>query len=763
MKWESTQKKMLDDSTGAGDTLFERVVITSPLMVSAVTPVSETITKMNQAGTSYAVVVDQQPSSGSQRPHLVGLFTERDLVRTVAQEQSFAEAAISVVMNTHVPTISVEKVTSAIDLFAYMRQQQVRYLPVIYSSGQLAGIVTKQSLRQSITAPFLLKFKSVSEVMTTQVVCVSQVASVIQAAQLMATHNISCVVVSAGGDLPVGIITERDIVQFKVLGIDMHNTCVEQVMSTPLLPVNAQDSLWAAHQQMNLHRVRRLVVCTPEGRLSGLITQDSVLQALDSQDSQQMVALLRQEVMQLRAENQSLLEARNRELERSQRELSNQLENKQLEQKKTKAQLEAAYRELEKSHSELSRSNRTLNHTLQELEGVKQELQQSNVELTNRVEHSTSDLLRAEGRWHSLLEEVHLVVIGLDDKGRVNYANPFFLRLTGYSAENVLEKSWFENFIPHDDREHTYQYFQSLITAEDIPPSYQNAILTRSGSVRVIDWSNVALRDHSDRIIGTMSIGEDITERLAVDRMKGEFVSVVSHELRTPLTAIHGSLQLIANGLVDSDSQQGKELLQIAAKSSQRLVRLVNDILELERLESGKALLNREKVFSHQLTSQVARTFKVVADRQKINIAVSDPGIELMADSDRLTQVLTNLLDNAINFSPENTTISLSVGHATSSGSWQSPSIKDNNASTPKAASALFTVKDEGRGIPSEDLSSIFRRFTQVNYADSREKGGTGLGLAICHNIVHQHGGKIWVESTLGKGSCFFFTIPLAK
>lgn len=742
---------MLDDFAGAGDTLFERVVIASPLTVSPKASVTETIAKMHQQRSSYAIIAERQPMPqlNKQRSghHLVGLFTERDLVRAVASQQPFAEAQIAAVMNAQAPTILKKDIISAAAIFAHMRQRKVRHLPVVQANGQLSGIITQQSLRQSLTAPSLLKFKSVAEVMATPVACLSQTDLVIRAAQNMASQNISCVVASDNNGLPIGIITARDIVQFQALGLDVYNTRIATVMSTPLLPVSAQDSLWMAHQKMNQHHVRRLVVCTPEGNLAGLITQESILQALNSEDSQQMVALLQQEVMQLRTENQALLEARNRELERSQLSLSNRLEHKQLEQQQTQEQLEIAYHELEKSHDALSKTNQELNEALQELQSTKQTLQQTNIELERRVDQSTSDLLRAEDRWHSLLEEVHLVVVGLDIKGKVSYANPFFLRLTGYSAKEVLEESWFEKFIPQDERDHTYQYFQTFIKGGEIPLHYQNEILTRSGSARMIAWHNVTLRDRTNHIIGTMSIGEDITDRLAVERMKGEFVSVVSHELRTPLTAIHGGLKLITSGLVASDSLQGQELLQVAAESSQRLVRLVNDILELERLESGKAQLSRKKVLSQKATNQVARAFKMAADAKQITIAISDPGIALMADCDRLIQVLTNLLDNAIKFSPQNTTIELSVEHKRTSGK--------------EEATALFKVKDEGRGIPSEDLLEIFKRFTQVNYDDSREKGGTGLGLAICHNIVRQHGGKIWAESTLGKGSCFYFTVPL--
>lgn len=324
-----------------------------------------------------------------------------------------------------------------------------------------------------------------------------------------------------------------------------------------------------------------------------------------------------------------------------------------------------------------------------------------------------------------------------------------FLRLTGYSADEVLGKDWCETFILHQDYYPTYQYFQRLIAGEEVPMRYRHAVLTHAGTARIIDWNNAVLRDHQNAVIGILSIGEDITEQLEVDRIKGEFISAISHELRTPLTAIHGSLELLTRNLVSSESQQGKQLLQLAADNDQRLVRLVNDILDLERLESGKALLNKQQIDTRLLTHKVVDTLQVTAKEKGITLSVSDPGLFIMADGDRLMQVLTNLLDNAIKFSKEDSAV------------WLSVEQKDKPANN-TVAEALFKVRDQGRGISAEHLVQIFDRFTQINRSDSWNKGGTGLGLSICKNIVEQHNGSIWVESQPGEGSCFQFTVPCA-
>jgi signal transduction histidine kinase len=207
-------------------------------------------------------------------------------------------------------------------------------------------------------------------------------------------------------------------------------------------------------------------------------------------------------------------------------------------------------------------------------------------------------------------------------------------------------------------------------------------------------------------------------------------------------------LNLLSSGLVNTQSDKGRRVVAIAAESAERLVRLVNDILELERLESGKISLLKQTCNAVELMTKATEMIQVMANRGGITLSVSPQFIEFMADSDRIIQVLTNLLGNAIKFSPKGSTVWLSV-----------ELINQVNNPCPMV---LFKVQDHGRGIPPDKIESIFERFHQVDASDSRKKGGTGLGLAICRSIVQQHGGRIWVESNLGEGSSFYFTLPVA-
>ncbi|MDY7013733.1 MAG: PAS domain S-box protein, partial [Cyanobacteriota bacterium] len=268
-----------------------------------------------------------------------------------------------------------------------------------------------------------------------------------------------------------------------------------------------------------------------------------------------------------------------------------------------------------------------------------------------------------------------------------------------------------------------------------------------NSSRRIVETRSVKINWEGEtaRLISLM----DITERKAIEQMKDEFLSIASHELRTPLTSIRGSLGLLATGRLGALSDKGRRMLDIAVNNTDRLGRLLNDILDLERMESGKVTMAQQDCNGVELIAQAAETMQAMAERAHVTlqleidrcaIASDRPLIPLWADPDQILQTLTNLIGNSIKFSHRGGSIWIGL--------------------VSRSEDVLFYVKDEGRGIPNDKLEKIFGRFQQVDASDSREKGGTGLGLAICLEIIKQHGGKIWVESALGQGSTFFFTLP---
>ena len=245
-----------------------------------------------------------------------------------------------------------------------------------------------------------------------------------------------------------------------------------------------------------------------------------------------------------------------------------------------------------------------------------------------------------------------------------------------------------------------------------------------------------------DEITGAVIAFRDITNRLEVERMKHEFVSVVSHELRTPLTSIRGSLGLLAGTMADMLPDKGKRMLIIAVDNTERLTRLINDILDLERMSSGKMTMSRRACNGADLVAQAIDAMRAMAEKAQVTLSASVPAARLWADPDRVIQVLTNLLSNAIKFSEPETSVCVETQLL--------------------PGCIRFQVRDAGRGIPTDKLRSIFRQFQQVDASDSRKESGTGLGLAICHTIIGQHDGEIWAESVDGEGSTFFFTLPFA-
>jgi PAS domain S-box-containing protein len=246
-----------------------------------------------------------------------------------------------------------------------------------------------------------------------------------------------------------------------------------------------------------------------------------------------------------------------------------------------------------------------------------------------------------------------------------------------------------------------------------------------------------------DRITGAVVVFRDVSERREIEKMKNEFVSVVSHELRTPLTSIRGSLGLLAGGAAGRLSLQGERMVSVALESSERLTRLINDMLDIERIESGTIPVQLTECEPELLMGLAVDAVRGLSGQHRIEVSAAHGLPEVRADADRIVQVLTNLIGNAIKFSP--------LGSAIRVGAQSQGALVE------------FAVADDGRGIPVDKISRIFERFEQVDSSDSREKGGTGLGLAISRTIVRRHGGELWATSQPGVGSVFRFTLPTVE
>jgi len=234
----------------------------------------------------------------------------------------------------------------------------------------------------------------------------------------------------------------------------------------------------------------------------------------------------------------------------------------------------------------------------------------------------------------------------------------------------------------------------------------------------------------------------DITQRKEIEIMKNEFISIVSHELRTPLTSIRGALGLIASNSLGEIPEKIKDLVDIAHNNSLRLGNLINDILDIEKIEAGKMDFLFEPLYVMEVVEQAIEANRPYAHQFNVKLLIEKtlPAVKIKADKDRIMQVLANLLSNASKFSPEGGTVAVSV-------------VQNNTK-------IRISVKDNGDGIPEKFHDSVFKKFAQMDSSDRRAKGGTGLGLNICKAIVEKLGGSIGFETRVNEGSTFYFDLP---
>lgn len=233
------------------------------------------------------------------------------------------------------------------------------------------------------------------------------------------------------------------------------------------------------------------------------------------------------------------------------------------------------------------------------------------------------------------------------------------------------------------------------------------------------------------------------SELIELEKFKKELTAVVSHELRTPLTSIHGVILLLQCGALGKQNEAAQSKISIAERNTRRLIKLINDLLDIEKMEADSMQMSMVSCQLDPIIDQAIDAVAEFAASHQVTVQTSKSGLWVNADSDRLVQVLINLLSNAVKYSPQGGTVTLQT--------------------SPAENFATVQVIDNGHGIPEEFRSKIFDKFQQVQESDAKEKKGTGLGLAICKAIVEQHGGEVGVDSAIGTGSTFWFRIPLAQ
>lgn len=351
-----------------------------------------------------------------------------------------------------------------------------------------------------------------------------------------------------------------------------------------------------------------------------------------------------------------------------------------------------------------------------------------------------SRLREAAARQQAVFDSVLDPIIICDAQGRIEAVNAAAGRVYGYEAgeiigrnAGVLVEQSGDSQIPAAQFPWTHEMSEAVFSRE-VPG------LRKDGSVFPADVSVGPMRMPTG--LHTVAVVRDISERKRMEALKDEFVSTVSHELRTPLTSIAGSLGLLMGGAAGVMPEKADRLLAIAQGNCQRLVRLINDILDIEKIQSGKIRFDLAPIDLRTLAHRSLDEVRPFAQSLNVSMALAEgPSPNVSVDADRLTQVLTNLLSNAAKFSPSGSIVEVSVSE--------------------EGAMARLSVRDQGPGVPEAFRARIFSKFAQADGSDTRQKGGTGLGLAIAKEITERLGGRLWFESEVGKGATFHVDLPV--
>jgi PAS domain S-box-containing protein len=362
-------------------------------------------------------------------------------------------------------------------------------------------------------------------------------------------------------------------------------------------------------------------------------------------------------------------------------------------------------------------------------------------EARRRVEAAHADLL-------ATLETVPAALMIFNPDGSVRLRNRAATDVFGIEPQGVeLRRNYWSRFkrvakdgtlIPQD------QWISNRALRGEQVFNQELEIHHPDGRVFPILASGAPLRNDLGHVTGAVVAFADIAQLREVDRLKDEFVSIVSHELRTPLTSIRGSVQLVLDDPASVPGEEHRQLLQIALNNCERLVRIINDILDVAKIESGNITLKKRPCQVAEIIRQSIQVVEGPASTASVALEVALPASmpPVLVDLDRMVQALVNLLSNAVKFAPPGSTVNVSALHT--------------------EQTVTISVADQGEGIAPENIARLFQKFQQVDSSSSRRKGGTGLGLAITKALVEQHGGRVTVDSELKKGTRFSFSLPVA-
>ena len=694
--------------------LLERAIDRNPLLMAPEVAVMEAIATMSYSRTSYTLIVENNK--------LIGIFTERDVVKLTASKNSLEGVAISQVMTQVLITITLLEAGDIYSVLALFRSSQIRHLPIVDEQGYPIGVVTPDSLRQVLKPTDLLQMGRVGEIMTTAVITAPANASVFEVAQQMATNRKSCIVICQSGGYseaiangkplkPIGIITEKDLVKFTATGLDIAQISAEKVMSSPLLPVQLNTTLWHTHEMMQKYKIRRLVVVDTDGYLVGIVTQSTLLYAIDPIEMYATVEILQQTIaektQELRTVNEQMQQAEEK-LRQLNENLEEQIKHQTLELRQANTQLKQEICDRTEAEAEVRRLNAELEQRVQERTA---QLAASNQELA-------LVLTNLQAAQQELIHSEKMAALGQLIAGVAHEINTPLAAIRS-SVQNILE-FFTDNLerLPRFFQElslERQQYFFTLLqksTQQADTLSSKEKRQLKKALQRQLEAQEIAEADSLACTLADIGIGAEIEPFL-------------------PLLKAADSQTILQAAYQFATVQKSTRTI---ATATERAAKIVFALKSYGRYDNSgeKVSANIAEGIETVLTLyhyQIKQGVEVVRNY--------DPNLPyILCYPDELNQVWTNLLYNALQAMNYRGTLHIEVKQ--------------------QEQSLLVSIIDTGKGIPPEIMPRIFEPF----FTTKAPGEGSGLGLDIVKKIIDKHQGEIQVESWSGK-TRFTVVLPL--
>jgi len=767
----------------AGEVMSREVAVISP--DATVLSAAQT---MSQKNVSCIVVADDR--------QVAGILTETDFLTRIAHnERDFYRLPVGQIMSSPVETIAPD--LSVIEASRLMAEKRVKRLPIV-AAGRLVGIITQTDLVRALTSYGM--WRDVAEIMTSDVAGIQSTSRVVEAAEVMGARNISCIL-ALEEDKPLGMLTKKDILKRVVAqGLDPSEITLEEVMSAPVIEIPAHCSVFSASRLMADKHVRRLVVAE-HGRLCGIVGQTDIFRAvkdkLQAEEAENLAMLEKSDSSIFTADSDGnttyvnpalvrLFELSDPEDLVGEPFLPERLWLNPEDRVPFLRELKNGTTSVKELALKTCRGRRifvTLFFTFtKNAQGEINGSQGMLYDITEKRELVTlrraeQALRESERRYRLLAENAKDVIWTSDLNLQWTYVSPSVLLLLGYTAAEATTQTIFEMLTPSSAELAEKTLDEQLALAKqhrdaaDRTWTMELEFTRKDGSTVWTEAKVSFLCVNPGDAVGLVGVIRDVTERRRADRelkkyaaalesanstlhdlckvaesatkAKSEFLATMSHEIRTPMTAILGFADVLADRL---ERPEDTEAIETIKRNGQYLLKIVGDILDLSRIETGKLQMECLPCSPWRIVEEVVSLMKTRADSKGLSLKVAYSGqipTVIITDPIRLKQILINLVGNAVKF--------------TQSGSVHI--VTQLVQSAPDGPKLRFDVIDTGIGMTKDQAKKLFKPFVQADASTSRRFGGSGLGLTISKRMAGLLGGDVTVETAPGKGSTFSVTV----